>query len=85
MVNKSDWTREHLTGRFNNSDPRENHDSILNKHIRIGVEVQALCRKLEAENDSKKRILIQHEIWNLVENDANCSKAKPLKDEYEIK
>jgi len=49
------------------------------------VEVQALCRKLEAENDSQKRILIQHEIWNQVENDANCSKAKPLKDEYEIK
>ena len=80
MVNKSYWTREHLTGRSDNSGFSANHDSILNKHIRIGVEVQALCRKLEAENDIQKRILIQHKIWDLMENDENCSKAKPLKD-----
>lgn len=80
MVKNNYWIREHLTGRTDNSGFRENHDSILNKHIRIGVEVQALCRKLEAENDSQKRILIQHKIWNLVENDANRSKVKPFKD-----
>lgn len=62
------WTRVHGNGDKEDERRENTSENHILSHSELEEEIWALFRKLEAEPDDKKRSIVRHKIWGIIEN-----------------